>query len=142
MGRSRLFGSPTLIGFEAIERMLEDAEKASADGYPPYNIERLSDTEFSISLAVAGFDSAELEVQVQGQRLLITGTQAGDKGRVFIHQGIAGRQFRRSFLLAVGFEIVRSWLDKGILHIEVACPRTDSEVRKIDIEVIDPSSLP
>ena len=134
MTRSRIFGSPALIGFEAIERMLEDADKASSDGYPPYNIERLSEAEFSISLAVAGFGTEELDVQIEGHRLVVTGSQREVKERVFLHQGIAGRQFRRSFLLAAGFKVVRSWLDKGILHITVACPLPDTKPRRINIE--------
>ena len=139
MTRSRIFGSPTLIGFEAIERMLEDVEKASSDGYPPYNIERLSETEFSISLAVAGFGTEELDLQIEGHRLVVSGNQREVKERVFLHQGFARRQFRRSFLLAAGFKVVRSWLDKGILHIAVACPLPDTKPRRINIEV-DPDA--
>lgn len=134
MARSRIFASPTLVGFEAIERMLEDVQKASSDGYPPYNIERLSETEFAISLAVAGFGCDELEVQVEGHRLVVSGNRSEGDERVFIHQGIAGRQFNRSFLLAAGFKVVRSWLEKGILHIAVACPFPDTKPRRINIE--------
>ena len=137
MARSRIFASPALVGFEAIERMLEDLENISSDGYPPYNIERLSETEFSIALAVAGFGRNDLDVRVEGHRLVVSGDIQDDQQqeRVFLHQGIAGRRFMRSFLLAAGFEVVRSWLTKGILHIAVACPVPDTKPRKIDIEI-------
>ena len=136
MARSRIFASPALVGFEAIEQMLEDLENTTSDGYPPYNIERLSKTEFSIALAVAGFARNDLDVRVEGQRLIVSGDTRDDQQqeRVFLHQGIAGRRFMRSFLLAAGFEVVRSWLTKGILHIAVACPIPDKKARRIDIE--------
>ena len=97
MARSRIFASPALVGFEAIERMLEDLENISSDGYPPYNIERLSETEFSIALAVAGFARNDLDVRVEGHRLVVSGDIQDDQQveRVFLHQGIAGRRFMR-----------------------------------------------
>ncbi|MFP6716299.1 MAG: Hsp20 family protein [Alphaproteobacteria bacterium] len=133
MARSSIFGSPMLVGFEPFERMLEQMSKASSDGYPPYNIEQLNERQFRISLAVAGFGPEELSVVVDDSRLTISGHHREDGQQSFLHRGIATRQFQRSFLLANGLEISGSWLDNGMLHIDIVRLDPGTRVRQIEI---------
>jgi HSP20 family molecular chaperone IbpA len=130
-----MFNSPLLLGFERIERSLDRVSKASADGYPPYNIEKLSDDRLRITLAVAGFTEDDLHVQVEGDQLVIRGKQADtDDDRVFLHRGIATRQFQRSFVLAEGIEVVGASMDNGLLHVDLRRPVPESRVQTIAIE--------
>jgi HSP20 family molecular chaperone IbpA len=129
--------SPFLLGFDEIERVLDRVTKA-ADGYPPYNIERLSrddrDPErLRITLAVAGFTLDQLEVSVEENQLVIRGRQTDDKARKFIHRGIAARQFQRTFVLADGMEVLRADLKNGLLSIDLARPEPARIVRAISI---------
>ena len=123
-----------LVGFEPFERMLEQMAKVPSDGYPPYNIEQIDGSHFRISLAVAGFLIEELRVEVDENRLSISGHQQEREGGSFLHRGIAKRQFQRSFLLASGLEISGSWLENGMLHIDIVRPDPDTRVRQIDIK--------
>ena len=133
MARSSIFGSPMLVGFEPFERMLEQMSKAPSDGYPPYNIEQLNERQFRISLAVAGFGLEELSVVVDDSRLTISGHHREDGHQSFLHRGIATRQFQRSFLLANGLEISGSWLDNGMLHIDIVRLDPGTRVQQIEI---------
>jgi HSP20 family molecular chaperone IbpA len=135
MTRPTSFSSPFMLGFDEIERTLERIGKSS-EGYPPYNIERLggeSGDGIRITLAVAGFDHADLDVVLEERQLIIHGRQAEDDGRVYIHRGIAARQFQRTFLLAEGMEVARASLDRGLLVIELTRPETVRKARRIDI---------
>jgi HSP20 family molecular chaperone IbpA len=114
--------------------MIEQTVKASSNGYPPYNIEQLSDQHFRISLAVAGFLVEELAVEVAANELKITGKQTEEADRSFIHRGIAARQFQRLFVLASGLEVTGSWLDDGILHIDIKRPASELRTRRIEIK--------
>lgn len=134
VGRPSVFGNPMLVGFESFERMIEQTVKASSNGYPPYNIEQLSDQHFRISLAVAGFLVEELAVEVAANELKITGKQTEEADRSFIHRGIAARQFQRLFVLASGLEVTGSWLDDGILHIDIKRPASEQRTRRIEIK--------
>jgi HSP20 family molecular chaperone IbpA len=132
---NRLFASPLFLGFDHLEQMLERATKASADGYPPYNIEQTSPTGLRITLAVAGFTMDDLQITQEDNQLVIRGRQAEDgQGRVFLHRGIAARQFQRAFVLAEGIEVRGAWLDNGLLHVDLARPQPESRVRTIRIE--------
>jgi len=132
--RLSLFNSPLLLGFERIERTLDRVAKSSAEGYPPYNIERVSDERLRITLAVAGFAEADLEVQIEQDQLVIRGRQAeDDKDRVFLHRGIAARQFQRSFVLAEGIEVEGATLDNGLLHVDLRRPLPEVKVQKVKI---------
>jgi HSP20 family molecular chaperone IbpA len=96
---------PYLLGFEQLERLVERSAKTGNDGYPPYNIEQTSDTSYRITLAVAGFGDDDLSITVEDSQLVIRGRQTDDsEGRVFLHRGIAARQFQKSFVLADGVE--------------------------------------
>ena len=133
MARSSIFGSPMLVGFEPFERMLEQMSKTSSDGYPPYNIEQLNESQFRISLAVAGFGPEELSVVIADSRLTISGHHHEDDPQSFLHRGIATRQFQRGFLLANGLEVSGSWLDNGMLHIDIVRLDPGTRVREIEI---------
>jgi HSP20 family molecular chaperone IbpA len=135
MSRLTLFNSPLLLGFDHFEQALERVSKAAADGYPPYNIEQIGQDGLRITLAVAGFAEGDLAIQLEDNQLVIRGRQAeDDKERLFLHRGIAARQFQRSFILADGIEVGRAYLDNGLLHVELRRPPAASRVRQIKID--------
>ena len=105
MTRMSLFNSPLLLGFDEFERALERITKASSDGYPPYNIERVGEDALRITLAVAGFTRDDLTVSVEDNQLVIRGKHADEPDKIFLHRGIASRQFQRSFVLAEGIKV-------------------------------------
>ncbi len=129
------FNSPLLLGFDHLERMLDQASRASAEGYPPYNIEQMGENGLRIALAVAGFAMDDLDVTIEDNQLIIRGKQGNeDVDRWYLHRGIAARQFQRVFVLAEGIEVVRAELDNGLLHIELERIIPEPEVRIIKIE--------
>lgn len=138
MSRIPSLSSPFLLGFDEIERTLDRVVK-SADGYPPYNIERLAregikPERLRITLAVAGFSSDQLEVSVEENELVIRGRQTEDNdGRVFLHRGIAARQFQRTFVLADGMEVTGAELKDGLLSVDLERPDTMRAPRRIEI---------
>jgi len=138
MSKIPSFSSPFLLGFEEIEQALDRVAKA-ADGYPPYNIERLArdgdrPERLRITLAVAGFSRGELEITVEENELRIRGRQnEADQGRVFIHRGIAARQFQRTFLLADGMQVAGAELRDGLLSVDLERPETLRAIRRVDI---------
>ncbi len=131
---TRLFTSPLFLGFDHLEQMLERASKSSGDGYPPYNIEQIGPAGLRITLAVAGFSMSDLQITQEDNQLVIRGRQAEDgQDRVFLHRGIAARQFQRAFVLAEGIEVRSAWLDNGLLHVDLARPQPEPRVRTIAI---------
>jgi HSP20 family molecular chaperone IbpA len=129
-----MFTSPLFLGFDHLEQILERAAKTSSDGYPPYNIEQTSSAGLRISLAVAGFTMDDLQITQEDNQLVIRGRQTDDsQGRIFLHRGIAARQFQRSFVLAEGIEVRGAWLDNGLLHIDLAKPMPEVRVKSIPI---------
>lgn len=142
MTRVSAFSSPFMLGFDEIERVLDRVAKSS-DGYPPYNIERIRADKSTkgdvlrITLAVAGFSRAELDVAVEERQLVIRGRQQDDDTREYLHRGIAARQFQRAFLLADGMEILGADLKDGLLNIDLVRPQPERIVRKIDIKTHD-----
>ena len=131
---TRMFTSPMFLGFDHLEQLLERAAKTSSDGYPPYNIEQTGPTGLRITLAVAGFTMDDLQITQEDNQLVIRGRQADDtQDRVFLHRGIAARQFQRAFVLAEGIEVKGAWLDSGLLNIDLARPQPESRVRTIRI---------
>jgi HSP20 family molecular chaperone IbpA len=133
MSRLTLFNSPLLLGFEHFERTLDRVNKASTDGYPPYNIEQTGEDALRITLAVAGFSMDDLNLTVEDSQLVVRGKQTDDGTRIYLHRGIAARQFQRSFVLAEGIEIQGAWLDNGLLHIDLIRPPVEARVRTIEI---------
>lgn len=140
MSRLSLFNSPLLLGFDHFERALDRVSKAAADGYPPYNVEQTGDNTLRITLAVAGFTMDDLSIQVEDSQLVVRGKQADDKERIYLHRGIAARQFQRSFVLAEGIEVAGAWLDSGLLHIDLVRPSMESRVRTVEIRQADAAS--
>jgi HSP20 family molecular chaperone IbpA len=131
---TRVFTSPLFLGFDHLEQMIERAAKTSPEGYPPYNIEQLSTTSLRITLAVAGFTMDDLQITLEDNQLVIRGRQNDDsQGRIFLHRGIAARQFQRAFVLAEGIDVKGAWLDNGLLHIDLARPLPEAKVRTIQI---------
>jgi HSP20 family molecular chaperone IbpA len=137
MSRLSLTNNPLLLGFDHVDRLLEHIAKQPGDSYPPFNIEQTGESGFRISLAVAGFASDDLSVQVESNQLVVRGRQPEQPERIYLHRGIAARQFRRVFVLAEGLEVVSAALDKGILTIDLRRPTTLAEVRTIAIQTVD-----
>jgi HSP20 family molecular chaperone IbpA len=130
--RVSMFDHPFFLGFDQLEREF-DRLKKTADGYPPYNVEQISDDGLRITLAVAGFTMRDLDVEVAHNHLTIRGKQQEDKERIYLHRGIATRQFQRSFMLADGIEVKNAFLDNGLLHIEMQRVVPETTTRKIAI---------
>ena len=138
---ARMFTSPLFLGFDHLEQMLERASKASSDGYPPYNIEQTGPTGLRITLAVAGFTMDDLQITQEDNQLVIRGRQTDDsQDRVFLHRGIAARQFQRAFVLAEGIEVKGAWLESGLLHIDLARPQPEPRVKTIQINRASPAA--
>ena len=139
MSRISVFSAPFLLGFDSFEERVDRLAK-SADGYPPYNIERTVDAEgterFLISIAVAGFGAGELEVLAEDNQIVVRGRQKDEPGREFLHRGIAARQFQRAFILADGMIVKDATLGHGMLVVAVERPRTPKIARRIDIRSI------
>ena len=133
MSRMSLFNSPLLLGFDHFERALDRVQKAQADGYPPYNIEQTSENGLRITLAVAGFSMADLSVQIEDNQLVVRGRQAEEEDRIYLHRGIAARQFLRTFVLAEGIKVEGAELDNGLLHIDLVRPVPETKVHTIEI---------
>ncbi len=110
------------VGFDRMFDLLDTLGKSDAGGYPPYNIERLDEDDYRITLAVAGFSEADLEVEVHENTLKITGkntSSESDAPRTYLHQGIAGRSFERRFQLADHVRIDGASLKDGLLNIDL-----------------------
>jgi HSP20 family molecular chaperone IbpA len=123
-----------MLGFEQLERLLERSAKSGNEGYPPYNIEQTSDHSYRITLAVAGFAEEDLSITVEDRQLVIRGRQRDDAdGRVFLHRGIAARQFQRMFVLADGVEVGEALMENGLLHVDLTRARPQTVVQTINI---------
>jgi HSP20 family molecular chaperone IbpA len=133
MSRLSLFNSPLLLGFDHFERALDRVSKVSADGYPPYNIEQLGENALRITLAVAGFLMSDLSITVEDNQLVVRGKQTDDAQRIYLHRGIAARQFQRTFVLADGMEVLGADLKNGLLSIDLARPEPERIVKTISI---------
>ena len=133
MSTMSVFNSPLLLGFDRFEHMLEQLAKSNGEGYPPYNIEQVSDSDLRITLAVAGFFKEDLQITLEQNQLIIHGKQNEDTGRVYIHRGIAARQFKRKFVLAEGVSVVGAEMDNGLLHIDLRLPIQKMDIKQIEI---------
>ena len=130
------FGShPFLLGFEQLDRLVERTAKSGNDGYPPYNIEQASENCYRITLALAGFREEDLSITVEERQLVVRGRQTDDsEGRVFLHRGIAARQFQRSFVLADGVEVDGATMENGLLHVDLVRNIPEKVVQTIPIK--------
>ena len=136
MSRVSMFNSPLLLGFDQLERTLDRLAKG-AEGYPPYNIERIGENGLRIVLAVAGFTADDLVIELVENQLSVRGKQTDDTDRVFLHRGIAARQFQRTFLLADGMEVMGADLKNGLLSVDLIRPEPERVAKRIDIAVRD-----
>ncbi|MEM6664868.1 MAG: Hsp20 family protein [Pseudomonadota bacterium] len=133
-----MLNSPYLLGFEDIEALIERLTKTGSNGYPPYNIERVASVgvvpeRLRITLAVAGFSDEDLDVAIEENQLVIRGRQSEDEDRVYLHRGIATRQFQRTFVLADGIEVEGAGLKDGLLSVDLVRPEPARVARKIAI---------
>lgn len=134
MAKMTIATHPFLLGFEELERLVERTIKTGNDGYPPYNIEQISDMRFRITLAVAGFSMDELEITLEDRQLIVRGkTGPDDPGRVYLHRGIAARQFQRAFVLADGVDVGAAVMENGLLHIDMTRATPEKIVQQIKI---------
>ena len=134
MTKLTLGSHPFLLGFDQLERLVERTAKSDSNGYPPYNIEQLGENAFRISLAVAGFREDDLSITLEDRQLVIRGRQSDDpEARVYLHRGIAARQFQRSFVLADGVEVAGATVENGLLHIDLKRAQPETVVRRIEI---------
>jgi HSP20 family molecular chaperone IbpA len=124
-----------MLGFEQLEKLLKRTEKSSNEGYPPFNIEQTSDRSFRISLAVAGFSEAELSITLEDRQLVIQGKKHQETAtKIFLHRGIATRQFQRSFVLADGIEVGEAFMEIGLLQIDLVQNISANIIQKIEIK--------
>ena len=134
MTKLTLASYPHMLGFEQLERVLERSAKSGNEGYPPFNIEQTSERSYRITLAVAGFSERDLSITVEDRQLVIRGRQQDDsEGRVFLHRGIAGRQFQRSFVLADGVEVGEALMENGLLYVDLTQAKPEMVVQTINI---------
>jgi len=131
--RLSVFDSPLFLGFDQFEKTIDRMRKSAAESYPPYNIEQTAETGLRITLAVAGFSMDDLDIEVEKNQLNIRGHQSEAENRIYLHRGIAARQFQRSFVLADGIEVTGAYLDNGLLHIDMTRIEPESTARKIQI---------
>ena len=135
MTKLTLGSYPHLLGFEQLERLLERTAKSGNEGYPPFNIEQTSDHSYRITLAVAGFAEHDLSITVEDRQLVIRGRQSDDsEGQIFLHRGIAARQFQRTFVLADGVEVGEAIMENGLLHVDLTRAVPDTVVQTINIQ--------
>lgn len=110
------------IGFDHLARMLDAAQRVDDQtlSYPPYNIEKLGEDNYRITMAVAGFGEGDLEITAQGQTLVVSGrTKKDETEGQFLHRGIAGRSFERRFDLADTIKVTGASMVNGLLHIDL-----------------------
>lgn len=135
--RGPYFSNPLLLGFDEIERLLDQVSKGGNEGYPPYNIEQIANEEgvikLRITLAVAGFNDDDLDITVEDKQLVIKGKQTDDPNRTYLHRGIAARQFVRTFVLADGMEVGAANLTNGLLCVDLTRTQPERLIKKIKI---------
>ena len=122
------------VGFERLVQMLDAANGIETDSYPPYNIERTAENTYRITMAVAGFSSSEIKIDVKENLLTVKGEKAPDTAeRQYLHRGIATRAFERRFQLADHVEVSGASLADGVLNLDL--------VRNLP-EKLKPRSIP
>ena len=135
MSKLTLGPHPFLLGFDQLERLVERTAKTGNEVYPPYNIEQTSENSYRITLAVAGFAEGDLTITVENRQLVILGRQGEERGdRVYLHRGIAARQFQRTFVLADGVDVGAAIMELGLLHIDLKRALPETVIQKIEIK--------
>ena len=135
MSKLTLGTHPFLLGFDQLERLVERTAKTGNEGYPPYNIEQTSDNSYRITLAVAGFAEGDLTITVENRQLVVLGRQGEETGeRVYLHRGIAARQFQRTFVLADSVDVGAAIMEHWLLHIDLKRALPETVIQKIEIK--------
>jgi molecular chaperone IbpA len=132
------------IGFDRLAQLFADAQRTDAQpSYPPYNIELIDENQYRISMAVAGFDRSELDVEVEQATLKVVGRRQKEEGqRNFLHRGIAARDFEHRFQLADHLKVVSAKLDNGLLNIDLVREIPEAfKPRKVAIDQADAFQL-
>ena len=123
------------VGFDRLFDMLESGNGSQADNYPPFDLEKVSDDEYRITLAVAGFRPDEIDITAQQNLLIVSGRRREDDDRQYIHRGIATRAFERRFGLADYVQVKKADLSDGILAIDLVREIPEEmKPRKVSIE--------
>ena len=126
------------IGFENLNRLVDFATRGEGDAYPPYNIEKVGEDTYRISMATAGFSREELDITAQDNVLIVTGRaldSAEGDGREFLHRGIAKRAFERRFQLADTIKVTNAGYEDGLLNIDLVREIPEhKKPRKISID--------
>ncbi len=108
------------IGFDGLARMLDRMQEDTAPSYPPYNIEKLGEDDYRITMAVAGFGPDELDITTQDTTLIVSGrAKESESEATYLHRGIARRAFERRFALAEHIKVTGARMENGLLHIEL-----------------------
>ncbi|MDR2412135.1 MAG: Hsp20 family protein [Holosporales bacterium] len=128
-----LFNSPLFVGFDHFERLVDRAAKVANEGYPPYNIEQMEGNNLRITLAVAGFCAEDLDVFIEDNQLAIQGSHGESENRVYLYRGIATRQFRRTFILAEGIEVIGAVFENGLLNVDLIRPKIETRAQRVPI---------
>jgi len=113
----------TTVGFDRLNQMLDAAQSVdNSAGYPPYNIEKLDEDSYGVTMAVAGFAEDDLDITVKDNVLVVTGRieSKGENGKRYLHRGIATRAFERRFELADHIRVTGARLENGLLHLDLA----------------------
>lgn len=135
MTKLALGSHPFLLGFDQLERLVERTAKSGNDAYPPFNIEQSAENQFRISLAVAGFGEDDLSITVEDRQLVVRGKRQDDGvERMYLHRGIATRQFQKAFVLADGVDVAGAKMENGLLHIDLKRSVPESVVQTIKIQ--------
>ncbi len=135
MTKLALGSHPFLLGFDQLERLVERTAKSGNDGYPPFNIEQSDRNAVRITLAVAGFSDDDIQITVEDRQLVIRGKQPDTaEDRVFLHRGIAARQFQKAFVLADGVDVAGATTENGLLHIDLERAVPEAIVQTIQIK--------
>jgi molecular chaperone IbpA len=131
----------TAIGFDRLARLVDNSRAAEPQAYPPYNIERVGEDQYVLTMAVAGFSDAEIELEVRADTLTIAGKPAQPEGpRSYLHRGIAGRAFERRFVLADHLVVKGAELANGLLHVSLQREVPEAlKPRRIAINAAAPS---
>ncbi len=107
------------VGFDRLLNLLDEAQQAAEDNYPPYNIERIGENHYQISLALAGFAPDELAITAEQNVLTVEGRKAEKSQRDYLYQGISSRPFKRQFNLAEYVQVKGASFDNGLLRVEL-----------------------
>lgn len=125
------------VGFEPTFRMLDKVRHSAIDSYPPYDLEKIDDEHYRLTMAVAGFKAADIDITIKNGELEIVGKTEKEENKVYLHKGIAGRNFRKVFYINSWLKVKSSSLVDGMLVIDFEQELPESmKPRKIEIQYV------